>query len=233
MKPGKTDFYNALHYAAVTNDAVLLPFEKRFVAKVIDEVIENGNDHVLFQVDDESGIGDASLEPDPYWARFAREYAASKGIEIFVCTSRRFRRLTPYAATTFQDWDNPEVRVSLINPAFNFKDISQNNGTSGQQHYDNLLWYRSKVRPARRAAHQSREVLPFRLADRSEFWKGPDVAQRRRGRRQVLAGGVRRCGKHPVSPAHADSARRFAGRIWAGSEGAKTSPQYAGIRHRS
>ena len=146
LKPGKTDFYNALHYAAVKNDAVLLPLQQRFVEKVIDEVIDNGNDHVLFQVDNESGIGDETLEPDPYWARFAREYARSKGIDdIFVCSSRRFHRPAPYKATSFQDWDNPEVRVPLINPAFNFSDISQNNGTSGQRHYDNLLWYRSKV----------------------------------------------------------------------------------------
>ena len=66
--------------------------------------------------------------------------------DIFVCSSRRFHRPAPYQATSFQDWDNPEVRVPLVNPAFNFSDISQNNGTSGQQHYDNMLWYRSKVR---------------------------------------------------------------------------------------
>jgi hypothetical protein len=36
--------------------------------------------------------------------------------------------------------------VPLINPAFNFSDVSQNNGTSGQRHYDNLIWYRSRVR---------------------------------------------------------------------------------------
>ena len=147
LKPGRTGFYNALHYAALKNDPVLLPLQQRFVEKVIDQVIDKGHDHVLFQVDNESGIGDETLEPDPYWARFAREYARSKGIgDIFVCSSRRFHRPAPYKATTFRDWENPEVHVPLIDPAFNFCDISQNNGTSGQRHYDNLLWYRSKVR---------------------------------------------------------------------------------------
>ena len=146
LKPGKTDFYNAFHYAAVKNDQVLLPLEQRFVEKVIDEVIDNRNDHVLFQVDNESGIGDETLEPDPYWARFARHYAKSKGADdIFVCSSRRFHTPTPYKATKFQDWDNLEIRVPLMNSAFNFSDVSQNNGNSGQRHYDNLLWYRSKV----------------------------------------------------------------------------------------
>jgi len=146
LKPGKTDFYNAFHYAAVTNDPVLLPLQQRFVEKVVDEVIDNGNDHVLFQVDNESGIGDETLEPDPYWAAFVRRYAKSKGAsDVFVCSSRRFHWPTPYKATTFQDWDNPEVRVPLLNGAFNFSDISQNNGASGQTHYDNILWYRSRV----------------------------------------------------------------------------------------
>ena len=146
LKPGKTDFYNAFHYAAVTSDPVLLPLQQRFVEKVVDEVIDNGNDHVLFQVDNESGIGNETLEPDPYWARFVRRYARSKGApDIFVCSSRRFHWPTPYMATTFQDWENPEVRVPLLNTAFNFSDIPQNNGTSGQRQYDNILWYRSRV----------------------------------------------------------------------------------------
>ena len=146
LEPGATDFYNAFHYAAVKKDPLLLPLQQRFVAKAIDEVIDNGSDHVLFQVDNESGIGDETLAPDPYWARFARQYAKSKGVDdIFVCSSRRFHRPTPYTATTFQDWDNPEVRVPLVNPAFNFSDVSQNNGTSGQTQYDNLVWYGSRV----------------------------------------------------------------------------------------
>lgn len=154
LKPGKTDFYNAFHYAAVTKDPVLLPLQQRFAEKVVDEVIDNGNNHVLFQVDNESGIGDETLEPDPYWARFARRYARSKGAsDIFVCSSRRFHRPSPYKATTFQEWNNPEVRVPLLNPAFNFSDISQNNGTSGQTHYDNILWYRSRV-----LAHGARPI---------------------------------------------------------------------------
>ena len=97
-------------------------------------------------MDNESGIGDETLEPDPYWARFVRRYAKSKGAsDVFVCSSRRFHWPTPYKATTFQDWDNPEVRVPLLNTAFNFSDISQNNGASGQTQYDNILWYRSRV----------------------------------------------------------------------------------------
>ncbi|MHC4400832.1 MAG: hypothetical protein ACYTG0_14240 [Planctomycetota bacterium] len=147
LKEDKTSFYNAFHMAAVAQDPVLLPLEQRFVKKILDEVIDGGFDHVLFQVDNESGIGDDSLEPDPYWARFIRAYAKSKGtgFEAYVCTSRRFHWPTPRRVMDFQDWGNPEIRVPIINAAFNYCDISQNNGNSGQQHHDNLLWYRSKV----------------------------------------------------------------------------------------
>jgi len=146
LKQGMTSFYNDFHMAAATQDPVLLPLQQRFVKKVLDEVIGGGFDHVLFQVDNESGIGDETLEPDPYWARFARQCAKSRGVhDIFVCSSRRFHVPTSYKTTAFQDWDNPEVRVPVVNPAFNFCDISQNNGMSGQAQYDNLLWYRSRV----------------------------------------------------------------------------------------
>ncbi len=147
LKQGKTDFYNVFHDAAVTGDPVLLPWQQRFVRKVVDEVIDGGLGHVLFQVDNESGYGDDTQAPDPYWARFARQCAKSKGTgyELYVCSQRRFHPPTPCLTKDFQDWNNPDIRVPIINPAFNFCDISQNNGTVGQQHYDNLLWFRSKV----------------------------------------------------------------------------------------
>jgi len=145
LKPGRTNFYNTFHYAAIDQDPVLLPLQKDFTKKVIDEVIDGGFDHVLFQIDNESGIGDDTLEPDPYWARFTRNYAESKGVDVYVCTSRRFHWPTPRQTIDFQDWNNPEIRVPIVNTTFNFCDISQNNGNHGQQHYDNLIWYQSKV----------------------------------------------------------------------------------------
>ena len=141
------DFYNGFHFAAVENDSLLLPVQQRYIQKIIDIVIDNGFDHVIFQVDNESGIGDESLEPDPYWANYIREYGRSKNSNhlIYVCTSRRFHWPSVYLTDNFQDWNNPEISVPILNSAFNYCDISQNNGNSGQIHYDNLLWYRSKV----------------------------------------------------------------------------------------
>jgi hypothetical protein len=146
LKPGRTDFYNAFHYAALENDPILLPLQQRFIRKIIDTVIDGGFDHVIYQVDNESGVGDGSLEPDPYWARFACAYARSKGRdELYICTQRRFHKPNPYKSDTFQDWENPEIRIPILNDVFNYCDISQNNGVVGQQHYDNILWFRARV----------------------------------------------------------------------------------------
>ena len=147
LKEGRTAFYNEFHYAAVRGDSLLLHYQHAFVRKIMDVVMDNGFDHVIFQVDNESGIGAEDLEPDPYWAGFIREYGLNKNPKhpVYVCTSRRFHFPSPHLTRDFQDPENPEIRVPIGNPAFNFCDISQNNGNSGQQHYDNFLWYRELV----------------------------------------------------------------------------------------
>ena len=147
LKPGRTGFYNPFHYAAAVKDPVLLAYQQRFIQKILDEIVAGDFDHVLFQIDNESGIGDESLEPDVYWARYVREYGKKQKPprDWYVCTSRRFHPPTPYRTETFQDWNNPEVRVPVVNPAFNYCDLSQNNGTTGQTHYDNLIWFRAQV----------------------------------------------------------------------------------------
>jgi hypothetical protein len=125
LKEGRTSFYNLFHMAAAKEYLVLLPLQHRFVKKIVNEVIDNGNDHVLFQVDNESGIGDETLEPDPYWARFVRGHAKSKGAsDIFVCSSRRFHWPTPYKVTTFHDnilWYRSRVLANGARPINNVK----------------------------------------------------------------------------------------------------------------
>lgn len=147
LQKGKTAFYNKFHLAAIEKDSLLLPVQQNFVNKVLDEIIDNMFFHVIFQIDNESGIGDESLEPDPYWANYIRHYAMSKKRSYipYICTSRRFHWPSPYLTTNFQDWENPEIQIPIKNSAFNYCDISQNNGNNGQEHYDNFLWYRCKV----------------------------------------------------------------------------------------
>ena len=148
LTEGATGFYNPFHLAAISEDPTLLPWQQAFVRRVLDTVLDNEFDHVLFQTDNESGIGDASLEPDPYWARFIRDYARdAKGATVYVTASRRFHEPAPYVTTDFRNLANPEITVPVNNPSWaSFLDISQNNGNSGQTQYDNLVWYRSRVR---------------------------------------------------------------------------------------
>jgi hypothetical protein len=138
-------------------------------------------------------------------------YARSKGAsDIFVCSSRRFHTPAPYKATKFQDWDNPEVRVPLLNSVFNFSDISQNNGTTGQTHYDNVLWYRSKV--------LSHGVRPINNVKCYHFnWP--------------IGGSF---GKDRTSPTDAEAGAKFWRAIFAGSAGIRfhrhTPTRPAGLR---
>ena len=145
LSQGYTGFYNLFHTALTAQDPVLLPYQQKFVKKIIDTVIDGGFSNVLFQVDNESGIGENDLEPDPAWAQYIRNYAASKGKTVYVGTSRRFQWPFYYQTTNFQDWNNPEISNVILSSVFNFNDISQNNGNVGQIQYDNLIWYRNKM----------------------------------------------------------------------------------------
>lgn len=145
LSEGWISNYNRFHMAAAENDVLLLPYQQRYVEKIVDTVIDGNFYNVLFQIDNESGIGDFDLEPDPYWANYIRSYAASKGRDVYVTASRRFHNVTPYLTTNFQDWANPEIYNVILNPIFNFLDISQNNGNPGEPQYNNLVWYRNKM----------------------------------------------------------------------------------------
>jgi len=141
LEPGKTDFYNRFFWAPVEHDELLTRHQERFIGRLVDEVLQF--DHVLFQIDNESGI---AFEVGEYWAKFIAARGQAAGRSLFVCDSRRFHSPTPVVTTTFKDWANPDISVPVGNPeVYTFCDISQNNGNSGQTHYDNLLWYRSKV----------------------------------------------------------------------------------------
>ncbi|MBN1670093.1 MAG: hypothetical protein JXR37_03625 [Kiritimatiellae bacterium] len=141
LKPGRTAFYNGFHHAPVSQDRVLLARQCRFVGRLVDECL--AYDHVLFQLDNESGI---DFAVGRYWATFIRDRARAQGRAAYVCDSRRFHQPAPCVTTEFRDWHNPEIQVPVANPdVYTFCDISQNNGNGGQAQYDNLVWYRARV----------------------------------------------------------------------------------------
>jgi hypothetical protein len=142
LVPGKTEFYNPFFYAVTTDDPVLVPYQRKFIGRLVDEGL--AFDNVLFQIDNESGI---DLAVGEYWARFIKERADAGNKKVYVCDSRSLHWPSPYVTSQFQDWENPEIRAIITNPSlYTYCDVSQNNGNGGQQQYDNLVWYISKVK---------------------------------------------------------------------------------------
>jgi hypothetical protein len=141
LKKGKTDFYNPFHFAVLTADKVLVPYQKKFISRIMDEGLVF--DNVLYQIDNESGI---DLAVGDYWVRFIQECASASNKKVYVCDSRSLHWPSPYVTSVFQDFNNPEIKTIITNPdLYTYCDLSQNNGNTGQDHYDNLIWYRSKV----------------------------------------------------------------------------------------
>jgi hypothetical protein len=141
LKRGKTEFYNPFFYAVLSEDPVLVPYQRKFIGRIIDEGLAFNN--VLYQIDNESGI---DLAVGNYWVKFVHERARAVNKKVYVCDSRSLHWPSPYVTSTFTDFENPEINVIITNPElYTFCDISQNNGNTGQEQYDNLVWYRSKV----------------------------------------------------------------------------------------
>ena len=139
--------YNIPFFSAVTDRACnskLKYYQDEYIRKMLS--ITLSYDHVLYQIDNESPI---PHDVSDYWAAFVHNEAAKRQKKVYVCDSRRYHRPCPGAETIFkqfQDWSNPEIHYPILrSELYNFCDISQNNGNTGQLHYDNLVWYRSHV----------------------------------------------------------------------------------------
>lgn len=109
------------------NNAVVLPYQQRFVDKMLDHTLRY--DHVLYCMDNETSGEEAWGR---YWAEYIRDRAAREDKTVFLTemwddwdlTADRHRR-------TF---DHPEL--------YGFVDVSQNNHNSGEKHWNNFLHVR-------------------------------------------------------------------------------------------
>ena len=121
---------NPFFLAPERGDAVLLEYQERFVAKVLEETLEFPN--VLYCIDNET---QASPEWSLHWARFMRERAKEAGVELQL-------------AEMWDPWDlrHELHRVTYEHPElFTFVEVSQNNWSSGRVHYDRLIWLRGAL----------------------------------------------------------------------------------------
>ena len=129
------NFYEAV--PALNNDLLLLAYQRQFIDKVLS--ITAAYDHILYQIDNESPL---PHEVGKYWAKYIQDHTSQT---VYVADERRYHPPS-YAQTDFQDISHPENFEPIQNPViFNYLDIAQNSGNTGQTHYDNLIWYRSQV----------------------------------------------------------------------------------------
>jgi len=136
------NFFSAV--PALNNDTTLLHHQNTYIAKMLDLCL--AYDHVLYQLNNENSL---TFEASDYWAAFVHKAAAAKGKRAYLCDSRNFHPVPwqhfPYPG--FRTLDNPEHAHALSKrKLFNYTDISQNGGNVGEEHYQNLLWFRSVVK---------------------------------------------------------------------------------------
>ncbi|NLW49247.1 MAG: hypothetical protein GXY85_00190 [Candidatus Brocadiaceae bacterium] len=110
------------------NNAVVLPFQKKFVDKVLSYTLPH--DHVLYCMDNETcGVP----EWGAYWAGYIRDRARGAGVTV---------ELTEM----WDQWDvtGPMHRATFDHPElYTFVDISQNSQTTGEANWDNAQWVRA------------------------------------------------------------------------------------------
>ena len=141
----RNSFFNSV--PAMNNAAAVMYYQDRYIDKMLS--ITLNYDNVLYQINNESEF---DFRISDYWADFIHQKAALAGRTVYVCDSRRYRP-PGYDSTDFQLAHHKENKYPLQNHLkYNFLDISQNGGNTGQTHYDNLIWYRGqaasyKIRP--------------------------------------------------------------------------------------
>lgn len=118
------------------NHQALLRYQHAPIDRLLDIALRYPN--VLYTMDNETS---ATAEWGVYWSNYVKRQAADAGVEVY----------------TTEMWDAHDLkheqhRRTLDHPeTYAFADVSQNNHTQGQEHWDNLQWVRqytaSRPRP--------------------------------------------------------------------------------------
>jgi hypothetical protein len=109
----------------------VLDYQHRYIDKLMS--ITLGYDHVLYNINNESGLG---AEWENYWAIYIKAAAERAGKEIHV--------------TSMQFAPGTSVRhVMTYHDIYSFAEVSQNNqdalGAVGRRHWENLLYWREMI----------------------------------------------------------------------------------------
>jgi hypothetical protein len=109
------------------HNATVLPFQQRFVEQMLAHTL--AYDHVLYCIDNETQAEEAWGQ---YWARFIKERASRRGLQVQV--TEMWDDWNLKAERHKQTFDHPEL--------YDFVDVSQNNHNRGEPHWNNFLYVR-------------------------------------------------------------------------------------------
>ena len=130
--PGQNDnpFFRTV--PALEHNEPVLRFQRAQVDRMLEVALPYGN--VLYCMDNETS---GSPEWGAYWARYIRQAARARGVEV-------------HTTEMWDPWDlaDPLHAHTLDHPElYTFLDVSQNNHQKGQAHWDNMQSQRGRVAP--------------------------------------------------------------------------------------
>jgi hypothetical protein len=105
----------------------VLRFQQRFVEKMLEHTLRY--DHVLYCIDNETS---GEEEWGRYWAQFVKDRAARLDRKVYV--TEMWDAWNIANITHKRTYDHPEL--------YDFVDVSQNNHSSGEKHWNNFLQVR-------------------------------------------------------------------------------------------
>ena len=117
------------------NNRLVLSYQQAFVDKMLSYSLKYPN--VIYSIQNESG---EKLAFGDYWAEYIHKQAQEAGRTVYVTDMRRNADLT--SSDHYHIYNQPEL--------FNYLDVSQNSWTTGQHHYDQIIFVREYIRDAPR-----------------------------------------------------------------------------------
>ncbi len=126
-RPSKHAFFHTV--PAMDDNVVVRRYQEAFVNRMLDFSLKYP--HVLYCMNNEIG---ESPEWGRYWARFIRQRARADGVDVYLADMRRN-----------SNFNSPE-QIELLHDDehYDFFEISQNNVSTGQHHFNQILNVRGR-----------------------------------------------------------------------------------------
>jgi len=117
---------------SLNNDTVVLPFQERFIEKMLSYSLKYGN--VLYTITNELFIQHPTDWSD-YWAQFVKAKAKEEDVEVHI--TEMFQ---------MPDLEHVQHKGTLDHPElYSFFDMSQNANQKGDTHWEKIQWARQRV----------------------------------------------------------------------------------------